>query len=413
MRTTHLIGAFLALAAAMPALAAKAPSADDLETQLQSALESQGEDGPDAKGPTALWEAVEAIESAADASPKDARLQFLLGKGYFYLREDDKASAAYDRAIELAPKEAEYHFMKGVLLNYQEKPEEAAEALTAATELDPKKAAYWFELGTTYARAEKPDEATAAFERAVEADPKHGRAHLMIGVLKLQAGDEDGAMALFQKAAKADPDYVMAHYNIGQVHQTRGRHEDAIRAFKAASRLAPDDWRIRAKLVQEWQALGKTKERDAARDALFRLHDDGAIDAEMYCREQFTHGDERVMAFEYFELKGERAVRYSFQVLEPGKDEPKYKISLGSYDTTTQIARETDEIGPEDRIFHLDGYYPNGEHRTFGFYNEEPSYEDTREAVTAILEGKARPVSSSKPKGEGGDGVDVEIEVQE
>ena len=104
------------------------------------------------------------------------------------------------------------------------------------------------------------------------------------------------------------------------------------------------------------------------------------------------------MVFEHFELKGERALRYAFEIIDPEKGKSKYRISLGSYEPTTQFARETGQIGKNERMYHLDGYYPDGVHATFGFFTKEPSYEDTRKSVIAILQGKKQPTSSSKPK---------------
>jgi hypothetical protein len=50
---------------------------------------------------------------------------------------------------------------------------------------------------------------------------------------------------------------------------------------------------------------------------------------------------------------------------------------------------------PDDqRLFHLDGYYQWG-HATYGMYTTEPSYDETRNLVIAILEKKLDPVSTS------------------
>lgn len=50
-----------------------------------------------------------------------------------------------------------------------------------------------------------------------------------------------------------------------------------------------------------------------------------------------------------------------------------------------------------ERLFHLDGYFKNGGHATYGMYFPEPTYDETRAFVVKILEGKDKPVSSSMP----------------
>lgn len=156
---------------------------------------------------------------------------------------------------------------------------------------------------------------------------------------------------------------------------------------------------MRAKLVQTWQALGKKDERDAERAELVKLHqttqDEEFKKTSFFCMDQFETSGKKLMVFEYFKLTGDRAMRYKFYILKPdgGTD---YYISLGSYEMTTAIARETGGIGKDQRLFHLDGYYDEGRrHRTFGMFKKEPSYEETKQMVVDILAGKMNAMSGT------------------
>lgn len=102
------------------------------------------------------------------------------------------------------------------------------------------------------------------------------------------------------------------------------------------------------------------------------------------------------MAFEHFELKGDRALKYVFSILNEAGDGEKYRISLGSYDTTNRIWRETTKPKPKNdaRLYHLDGYFP-GRHATYGMYASEPSYDNVKNQVIEILERKRKAISSS------------------
>src|SRR5687768_17578103 len=264
--------------------------------------------------PAMGWSA-DTLKAAAKKEPKDAKAQALLGRAYSYRGDDDKADAAYARAAELAPDNAEYQFM----------------------------------LGSSLARAEKTTEALAAFRRAAELNPKHAKTALMVGVMLADTGDEDGALEWFAKAAKLDPKYALAHGNIGQIHQNRGHTKEALAAFQRAVEARPDDWRFRSKLVQLHQALGQIEERDHERAVVIDLWREDKVDQPMFCREQFEVDGKQVQAYEHFELEGDRAVRYAFMVLKPGGTEVEFKISLGSYDMTTRIAREQGEVGKDER----------------------------------------------------------------
>ena len=63
-----------------------------------------------------------------------------------------------------------------------------------------------------------------------------------------------------------------------------------------------------------------------------------------------------------------------------------YTISLGSYEVTTQVAREKGEIGPGERIWHLDEVREKS-HRALAFFKKEPTYDEIAAQVAAILDG--------------------------
>jgi hypothetical protein len=174
----------------------------------------------------------------------------------------------------------------------------------------------------------------------------------------------------------------------------------SVKLWSRLKGLNPADWQTRTKLIQAYQALKNLPEREAERAALLdlRKQDPNSELAKQveYCRDQFEAGGEKVMAFEQFELKGDQAVRYIFSVLDESQKGEKYRLSLGSYDTTNAYWHETTKPRPKDgdRLFHLDGYY-NWGHATYGMYFPEPSYDQVRATVIEVLEKKKNPASTS------------------
>jgi hypothetical protein len=100
-----------------------------------------------------------------------------------------------------------------------------------------------------------------------------------------------------------------------------------------------------------------------------------------------------VFVFEYFSPSGDRAQYLRFCVLNK-KGEVDYYISLGSYDSTTEIARELGEIAKDQRLYHLDEY-TESHHKTYAFFKTKPDYEEVRAAVVNALEGKLKPISGT------------------
>jgi tetratricopeptide (TPR) repeat protein len=208
------------------------------------------------------------------------------------------------------------------------------------------------------------------------------------------------ALAQYRIALTTAPSASALLYNAGFAAYLCHDLATATDLWERLRRQDAEDWQVRAKLIQAYQALEKLSERDAVRSELFDMwkrggNQDLAGQLE-YCRDRFDVGGEKVMAYEHFELKGDRALRYVFSVMDESGEKEKYRISLGSYELDNRMWHEMTKPRPPDdqRLFHLDGYYQWG-HATYGMYTTEPSYDETRNLVIAILEKKLDPVSTS------------------
>ena len=208
------------------------------------------------------------------------------------------------------------------------------------------------------------------------------------------------ALGAYREGLAIDPTVTELLYNGGLAALQCRDWAAALDLLTRLKAIDAEDWQVRAKLVQTYQALGKVTERDKERTALFEMHKRGsdqdlAAQAE-YCRDRFEAGGEQVMAFEHFELKGERAVRYIFDVMNEAGDRAKYQISLGSYESTNRVWRETTkpEPPPDVRLFHLDRYWDGG-HATYTMFAGEPTYDEVRALVVKILKKEVEPASMS------------------
>jgi tetratricopeptide (TPR) repeat protein len=186
-----------------------------------------------------------------------------------------------------------------------------------------------------------------------------------------------------------------ALWNLGTLRSQLQQHDRALKVWEGYRRLAPEDWRARPKVIQACQALGDGPRVEREREELLALRRAGAppeLAAEPhYCREQFRVGDRPVVAYEHFDPAGPQRVFYAFLVGNPdGTMAGRY--SLGSYDYTTEFARESGQIGPDERYYHLD-WYAGPLHSTQGFYTFLPGYEKVRADVVAALTGAAKPAS--------------------
>jgi tetratricopeptide (TPR) repeat protein len=216
-----------------------------------------------------------------------------------------------------------------------------------------------------------------------------------------EAGRYEDAIPCLLIAYQTHSNSPAVLWNLGIANAEVGNSADALKYWLAYRVAEPNDWRAYAKLIQTHQALGDMAARDKERKALFELRRQAVEGselrrAEQYCREQAKVGAQKLLAFEVFEPRGERAIYYFAAILNAsGKED--FRISLGSYEFTNRVAHETGNLPKDKRLYHLDRYDSVG-HTTFAFYEFQPTYEQFSVGVQGILSGTARPLSSTRSK---------------
>ena len=165
------------------------------------------------------------------------------------------------------------------------------------------------------------------------------------------------------------------------------------RLLSYSERPWPSDWYIHIRLVPLYHQVGDFAARDRARDAAvaaWEASDDPEVrDRTVFVIETVNVEGTRVRALQRVCLCGEVAKRYVFTI-EPAQG-ASWFITLGSYETTSDYARERQGRPAEWRIWHLDGYAP-GIHYTFTFFDQEPDY-DTVAAIMRQIVASGDPAS--------------------
>ena len=99
-------------------------------------------------------------------------------------------------------------------------------------------------------------------------------------------------------------------------------------------------------------------------------------------REKLTTDAGEIFAIQFGPLAGEYAKLYLFFLVKDGCERKVF--SVGSYDYLTEFARQSGEIGPAARRYHLDLYDPE-KHTTLEFRTQVPRYEEMREMALNLL----------------------------
>lgn len=222
------------------------------------------------------------------------------------------------------------------------------------------------------------------------------QADLAAGGAEFSRPESPEKLELLRRRVDENQQDAEARRAYGQALQNAGEDQAAYKQFSALAKLEPQSLIAESKLVQLCTALKRAAECDEHLAKVRQIYKDQKTRQPWFCREQFAVGGKHVAALEYFELSGPMALQYRFEVREQEGETSLYRITLGSYDFTTKAFRELGKIKENERVFHLDSY-AGRDHGTYAFLGvKSPSYEQTRQLVVEIIEGRRSPLSGSR-----------------
>ncbi len=342
--------------------------------------------------------AITAIDKVILTSPTNVEAHYHRGRLLFYLQSDAKAEEAYKAAIKIDEDHVASIFMLGVLNVYRKRTNEAASLFRKVIQLAPDHTNARMELANILIDSKREDEALTLLDKIVDIEPEHADANHEIASILSGKGQHQEALPHFKTAVEEAPENLLFSWNLGQCLQIMGRPKEALEIFLTYRHQSPTDWHAYEKIIQTAEKLGRTKLRDEWIIKITQLYNSGQAPKlskqKFFIRDQFAQGDFYVFALEYFELLGDRAIKYSLRAENSTEPETEIRISLGSYDTTNSIALELGEIPKDKRRYHLDGYKKNA-HFTYAFFTSNPGYKLVKTMAREILQGKRGAISSS------------------
>lgn len=231
--------------------------------------------------------------------------------------------------------------------------------------------------------------------------------HLLLVTLSLtvsslsQSGKPEASdLKKYEEQLAADPKDESALYNAGLTTFLLGDFPKAVGYFERLCKLNPTDWKTQAKLIQALSAAGRIKERDERIESLKSEWKSGKhpelSEKKFFIRDQFVVDGSEIFVLEYYQLEGERGLVWKFRATKDGEDGD-LTVSLGSYRMINETAHSLGEIGPDERLYHLDGYTADGGHMTYGMFKKRPTYESIKEKSILAFKGKLKVESSFQP----------------
>ena len=146
-------------------------------------------------------DAIDELNNAIAAEPKDYALHFNLALAYSLLGKDAEGITQYRKALELDPKSAAAESGLGRALAKEDKLSDAAPHFRRAAELDPSYRDSLLELAALYEATKQPEEAIALYREF----PDNPAAQERVGALQLQTGKLSDAVNNLEAAVAKSP----------------------------------------------------------------------------------------------------------------------------------------------------------------------------------------------------------------
>jgi tetratricopeptide (TPR) repeat protein len=184
-------------------------------------------------------EAVQELEEARGASPRDPELAFALASGYLHLKRLDAAERLFAEVVAAKPL-ATTHVLIGRTYRDAGYFEQARRSLERALKMDPKVRRAHYYLGTLSVLSEgvlRLDEAIGEFQQELKLSPNDPLTNMRLGMALVEAQRHAEALPALRIAVRADGSSAVAHYYLGRCQLALDQTADAIVSLRRALEL--------------------------------------------------------------------------------------------------------------------------------------------------------------------------------
>lgn len=327
-----------------------------------------------------------------------AKAHYYIAMSYFMLQQDDNALKYFDIALNQGPVDHDMFFYKGKTLFYKGKYQESIPLFDKAIELFPDEPDFYGGKGESYYALNQKDEALKCFVMATSYPKCKPRIFLMAAELYNEQNDLLNAIAAYQaalpKLEKTSNEYRSTLFNIGLLNQQSGNLEEARESFEQLISVNPKDYQGMAKLIQTHYALNQIDQALPYKAKLYEAYHKKQLPETMkvmFCFDQFTWNEKKVMAFEVFDEPDDILfAKHHFYILDPNGN-IEYQI-----DSESSVGIRMN--GPQHKYVLC--LVKGTSHSTYYQYvfNDDYKYNELKAAVLDILNEKTKPGASFIPR---------------
>lgn len=331
---------------------------------------------------------------ASNSKNYSAKSIYYVGLAY-YMKADDKNCLKFmNLSISKDSKSPEVYFIKATTLNYMKDYEKAIENFKIAISLKPDDGESYSGLADAYYSLNKFDLSLDAYKKATEQKKAPDRAFARIGQIYSELNQNDKALEAYylakEKISKESDSYKNALFNIGTLEFLKGNYDKAEPMFLQLVERDSTDYYNYPKLIQISYHRKDYNAANRYKSVLYAAYKKGALKdhlKDMFCFDQFKWNDKLIQAYERYEDDSTKIYeKHRFYVVNKN-DEVDFKIQ-------TEFSPISVEQGGEKYLLCMT---KDGSHSTFSIgFNDNFKYEDLKNSVIDILEGKIKPTATTR-----------------
>jgi len=209
------------------------------------------------------------LRTAAGCSPKNAELQFQIGR-YFYQQKDySKAQDYLLKAVSLKSSHIEANYMLGTCLTMQKKYKESVPYYNRAVNGEPSNEEYRLVLADAYYRSKAFSNALKIIRPLVLKDAAKPEALKLAGLLYKAVGKPDTAKQILEGVVVANKSCSECFAALGEIYYDEMNYRDASKHLQTAVNGMEYDEVISVKLAQSYYRQGKNDQARQVYETIF------------------------------------------------------------------------------------------------------------------------------------------------
>jgi tetratricopeptide (TPR) repeat protein len=301
-----------------------------------------------------LWQAYPLLEQAAHHEPENVDLARRLVDVSLELGRLAAAVSYLDRLAAASPRDADLQFKLGRCLVAVQDFRRAIDALRKSISLDPKNVGAYVELANVLRdHLSRTQQADDTMEQLVKANPKSAKAYLERAQYGWRTGRREMALQDIGRAGALAPDDMEVLLAASDFALQRNDYATAQKQLDHAKRLTPDDDRVDRLLVTLRMNLGQIEEAIALLQKVIERNPDDARSLLTLCDLQLRRSDVQGARATMHRMEKARFARHILEYFEARilMVEGRWREACDELEQLRSAARRTSDITKQINLY--------------------------------------------------------------